>query len=158
MEKKSVEELLDGYPATLQIPVAWGEMDALGHVNNVVYIRYLESGRIAYFVQMGLSDFMGQAQVGPILASIQCRYKSPVTFPDTLVVGTRVTALGEDRMTMHHRVVSTRQKRIVAEGEGIVVSYDYHARKKAPLPANVRARVLEVERLDAVPVAEEPSS
>lgn len=155
MEHKSIDELLADYPVRLEIPVAWGEMDALGHVNNVVYIRYLESARISYLLQVGLEDFMGQGQIGPILASIQCKYKSPVTFPDTLIIGTRVTALGEDRMTMHHRLVSAAQKRIVAEGEGVVVSYDYVARKKAPLPDSLRRKILAAEKMAFA--EEEPS-
>ncbi len=141
----TISQLLAAYPVHLDIPVAWGEMDAFGHVNNVVYIRYLESGRIAYLRSLGLSDFMDLSGVGPILASIQCRFKAPVRFPDTLTVGTRARDLGADRFTMQHAIASHAQQRIVAEGEGVVVCYDYRAGRKAPVPDAVRARITAIE-------------
>ena len=142
-----MNELLVGYPVVIQIPVAWGEMDAYGHVNNVVYFRYFESARIAYFRQLELKQFMDQSSVGPILASIQCRFKFPVTFPDTLSVGTRVTEVGADRFTMNHRIVSQRHSRIAAEGDGVIVSYDYQLGQKASLPAELRAAIMHIEEL-----------
>ena len=51
----SVNELLKDYPVTVEVPVVWGEMDAFSHVNNVVYFRYFETARIAYFYEI---DFM----------------------------------------------------------------------------------------------------
>lgn len=138
-------DLLDGYLSRLDIVVAWGDMDAFGHVNNTVHIRWMESGRIHYFVQLGMEQMLDQSGVAPILASIQCRYKSPVVFPDTVTVGTRVKEMGEDRLTMHHRIVSRAQGRVVAEGEGVVVCYDYAARHKAPVPEPLRRAVQEIE-------------
>lgn len=120
-------------------------MDAFGHVNNTVHIRWLESGRVQYLMQLGLSEFMDQSGVAPILASISCRYRSPVVFPDVVTIGTRVKELGEDRFTVHHRIVSREQGRVVAEGEGIVVCFDYKAGRKAPVPPLVRARIRETE-------------
>jgi acyl-CoA thioester hydrolase len=144
-----MNELLAGYPVVIQIPVAWGEMDAYGHVNNAVYFRYFESARIAYFRQLELKQFMDQSGVGPILASIQCRFKLPLTFPDTLSVGASVIELGEDRFTMHHRIVSHRHNRVAAEGDGVVVTYDYQLGKKAPLPVEVRAAIMRVQEMVA---------
>ncbi len=140
-----MNELLASYPVVIQIPVAWGEMDAFGHVNNVVYFRYFESARIAYFRQLGLKQFLDQSAVGPILASIQCRFKFPLTFPDTLAVAARVTDIGADRFTMNHRIVSERHNRIAAEGDGVIVAYDYQLGQKASVPEDVRAAIMRIE-------------
>lgn len=141
----ATEDPLAGYPVRIAFPVAWGEMDALGHVNNVVYIRWLENGRVAYLAALGMEDFLEGSGVGPILASIQCRFKAPVVFPDTVTVATRVSALTDDRMTFHHRVLSESLGRIVAEGEGVMVSYDYAAGRKAPLPQRIRDAIRRLE-------------
>ena len=109
-----MNDLLGDYPVIIEIPVAWGEMDAFGHLNNVVYFRYLESGRVAFLRALGDIEFMGGKGIGPILASVQCRFKAPVTFPDTLIVGTRLRDLGIDRFTMEHLLVSRQRGRIVA--------------------------------------------
>ncbi len=140
-----MNDLLGDYPVIIEIPVAWGEMDAFGHLNNVVYFRYLESGRVAFLRALGDIEFMGGTGIGPILASVHCRFKAPVTFPDTLIVGTRLRDLGIDRFTMEHRLVSRQLGRIVAEGEGLVVAYDYSAGSKTPIPPEVRAALLALQ-------------
>jgi acyl-CoA thioester hydrolase len=145
-----MHDLLADFPITLDIPVAWGEMDAFQHVNNIVYLRYAESARIAYLERAGLGDTLQTTGIGPILASIQCRYKFPLTYPDTARIGTRAGEVGADRFTMHFRIVSTRHGRIAAEGDSVIVSYDYRAGSKVPLPAAMRAAIATLEAL-AVP-------
>jgi len=138
--------LLEGFAVTVTFPVAWGEMDALGHVNNIVYFRYFENGRAQYMTQIGFFDARAdQPAVGPILASINCRFRYPLTYPDSVTVGVRVTTLGADRFTVQHRVVSQQANVIAAEGEGVVVSYDYRRGQKAPLPAAVREAILALD-------------
>ncbi len=76
-----MENLLQDFPVVTEIPVAWGEMDALQHVNNVVYFRYFETARIDYFRHIQLMEDLAITQVGPVLSETQSRYKIPVTFP-----------------------------------------------------------------------------
>jgi acyl-CoA thioester hydrolase len=140
-----MSELLAGFPVIIEIPVAWGEMDAFQHVNNVAYIRYLESGRIAYLERTGMMEEMAAQGVGPILASVSCKYRFPLTFPDLLLVGTRVGEISADRCILQHRVVSTRHRKVAAEGEGVIVCYDYREQRKVALSAAVRARIEAVE-------------
>ncbi|MEA3339686.1 MAG: thioesterase family protein [Chloroflexota bacterium] len=140
-----MKQLLKDYPVVIEIPVAWGEMDAFQHVNNVVYFRYVESARIAYFQELGLMEVMERTGVGPILASVQCRFKIPLTYPDTVSVGVRVSEMGKDRFTMEYAVASQRLEKIATVGEGVIVSYNYSENKKAPLPAEVRERILALE-------------
>ena len=132
------------YPVTLVVPVAWGEMDAMRHVNNIVYFRWFESVRFAYFERIALPSLSGGA-VSAILASASCRYKAPIAYPDTIEVGGRVTALEEHAFVMRYAVWSRGLERLAAEGEGRVVTYDYAARAKVPLPPDLRARIVALE-------------
>jgi acyl-CoA thioester hydrolase len=136
-------ELLAGFPVTIEVPVAWGEMDAFGHVNNIVFFRYFESARMAYLDAIGFRG--GDGGPGPILASTQGRFRRPLEYPDTVHVGARAPEVGPDRFVMEYRVVSRRLGEVAAEGSGVVVSYDYTARRKAPLPDAVAARIRELE-------------
>jgi acyl-CoA thioester hydrolase len=142
----SIESLLDGYFVTIQIPVAWGEMDAFGHVNNIVYFRYFESVRIAYFERMGVMEHMKDTGVGPILASTQCRFRVPLTYPDTVTAGARVHSIEADRFTMHHCIVSHKLLKVAAEGNGVIVMFDYQRNAKATLPDSLRQRIEALER------------
>lgn len=136
---------LADFPIVERVPVAWGDMDAFQHVNNLVYLRWFETARIAYFRAAGWTQAVAAGGVGPILARTSCAFRAPLTFPDTIRVGARVEDLGADRFTMIYRVVSERLGVVAAEGDGRIVSFDYGAQKKAPIPAAVRAAIEALE-------------
>jgi acyl-CoA thioester hydrolase len=146
-----MEHLLKDFPVVIDLPIAWGDMDAFQHVNNVVYLRYFESARIAYFDRLNAIEFMNRTGIGPILASTQCKFKTPLAYPDTVSVGTRISQIEEDRFVMEYVVVSHRLQRVAAEGEGVIVSYNYREQKKAPIPAEIRQRISDIESSVAKP-------
>ncbi len=140
-----MNDLLAGYPVILPLDIAWGEMDAFRHVNNVIYFRYFESGRVKYLDATGAMSAMERSGIGPILHSIGCRFRFPLSYPDRVHVGVRVTEMSDDRFTVHHRLVSERHGRIAAEGDGIVVMFDYNRNQKAPVPAFLREAIARLE-------------
>jgi acyl-CoA thioester hydrolase len=140
-----VVQSLDGYPVVIKVPVRWGDMDAFQHVNNIVYFQYFESVRIEYFERIHAMDHLRETGVGPILASTQCRFRFPVTYPDTLLVGAKVTDLGEDRFTHRYLAVSQIHEKVAAEGDGVVVTFNYRTNQKAPIPAQIRQRIYGLE-------------
>lgn len=140
-----VNDLLQGYPVIVEIPVAWGEMDSFQHVNNAVYFRYFESARIAYSEKIRLIENKDRTGIGPILASTSCRYKLPLTYPDIVSVGAKVTGIEEDRFTMSYVVVSHRHRKIAAEGDGVIVMYDYREGKKTVIPDEILRRIRDLE-------------
>lgn len=131
----------------LSIPVAWGEMDALGHVNNVAYFRYLESSRVEYLRRLGFGRLPGGATpgIGFILQAAQCRFRRSVVYPDTLRVTARCTNIGTDRFTLAHEIISTSLNETAAVGEGTIVCYDYAKASKVPVPPELRAAIQSLE-------------
>lgn len=124
------------FPVIVPITVRWGDMDAFGHVNNTCYFRYFEQARIAYFqatISAGESGL--PSGIGPILASTECRFRAPVKYPDVLHVGARITELDDDRFTMFYRIYSENLDVIAADGEAVVVAYDYENDRKARVPS-----------------------
>ena len=140
-----MQELLAEYQVIIELPVLWGDMDAYSHVNNTVYFRYFESARIAYFERIQLYELRDATGIGPILGSVQCRFRLPLTYPDTISVGSRVTEIQDDRFEIEHAVVSHRHQKIAAQGAGIVVAYDYRAQKKAVWPDEVTLHIRQLE-------------
>lgn len=171
MSTASVDEILASCAVVLERPVTWGDMDAYQHVNNTVYFRYFEDARIAYFERAGLlgpassgpaagtpaGDAATKPAIGPILAETWCRFKAPLYYPDTVRIGTRISEIGEDRFTMEYLVASARLGRVAATGGGIVVSYDYAGKRKAPMPGAWR-EVLARPKLDPPAPAGAPVS
>src|SRR2546421_5495361 len=123
---------------TVEIPVAWGDMDAFGHVNNTIYFRWFESARIAYFEKIGMNERMKRERKGPILARTTCDYEKPLTFPDTIRATARVVKLGNTSFVMEYRVTSAKHGP-AAKGEGVIVLIDYEKGGKVPLDDELRA-------------------
>ena len=73
-----------------------------------------------------------------------CRFRRALFYPDTIEVGGRASEIADDRFTMEYRVVSLEHDEIVAEGSGVIVSFDYGERKKVAIPDDVRAKLKEL--------------
>ncbi len=124
-------------------------MDALGHVNNVVYFRYLECARVEFMRRCGMTDIRQPRGIGVILQHVQCRFRRPIVFPDTVTITARVTSIEADRFTLDHEIISEAQtmlapdkKPVVAAlGTSTIVTYDYTANAKAPIPADLRRAI-----------------
>lgn len=137
------------WTVTLTVQVAWAEMDAFGHVNNTVYLRWFESARIGYFERLGLvtNAVASHHEAWPILAHSSIDYRAPVVYPDTIDVAARVTKLGNTSFTMIYRAHSKQQGKVVAEGEAVVVMIDPKTGTKVALDPALRARVAALENL-----------
>jgi acyl-CoA thioester hydrolase len=138
--------LLADYPIHTSIPVQWGEMDLANHINNVVYLRWVESGRMDYLRALDLTDFSGRKQrIGVILGAVECKYLLPLSYPDTVVVGTRVTAVEADRFIMESAIMSEKYQKLAAVCKSRIVAFDYRDRKKATWPEQVLEGIREIE-------------
>jgi acyl-CoA thioester hydrolase len=140
-----MDDPLKNFPVVIELPVLWGEMDAFAHVNNTVYFRWFESVRIAYFEKVDFAATRDGSSLGPILASTRCRFRIPLTYPDMVSIGARVTEIQSDRFMMEYVVVSRAHQAIAAEGDGVVVAFDYRQNKKAALPPEIKKRIEELE-------------
>src|SRR5579872_3758836 len=105
----TVAELLAGFPVIVQQNIMWGEMDAYEHVNNVVYFRYFENARLEYIRRLDWFALETATGVGPILAATQARFRRPLTYPDVILIGARLSSLEEDRLHLEHKIVSRTQ-------------------------------------------------
>lgn len=141
-----MKELISAYPVVIDIPIAWGDMDAFQHVNNIVYFKHFESARISYFEKIDFFGVMKKTGIGPILAATQCSYKIPLTYPDHVTVGAKVDTIEKDRFIMKYAVISQKLKKIAALGEGVLVTFDYQNNKKTLIPDEIRKRIIDLEK------------
>ena len=127
--------------AQLKIRVQWGDMDALQHVNNTVYLRWVESTRLLFFDQL-IDGTVGKAAIGPILAWQDIKYIAPVVYPDTVHVFFNITALEEDRIQGEAELFSMERNRLVALSKNTLMAYDVSERKKAAIPKHWREKII----------------
>lgn len=140
--------LLENSPFVYSHKVTWGEMDAFNHVNNTEYFRYFEHARMGHFDTIAMMSFKDTDNTGPILAETHCRFKAPLSYPDEVFIGVSVKDLTLDSFTHVYRVVSRRLDRIVAQGEGKIVYYDYQNNARCALPAPLYNALKLAERSD----------
>ena len=94
-----------------------------------------------------MHTYKEQTGIGPILGSTSCTYKLPLTYPDTVSVGAKITGIEKDRFTMKYLVVSHRHQKIAAEGDGVIVMYNYHEGRKTAIPEELRQKLLAREKI-----------
>ena len=139
--------MLENYPFRMEITLAWGEMDAFQHINNVAYFRYLESTRIAYMEKLGIMQHMQKTHIGPILASAQCQFKAPLFYPDTILSAAAIADIQSDRFNIEHLILSRQRAKPAAKGRSLIVFYDYGQKRKTTIPAELERVLIEQAKL-----------
>ena len=120
------------------MPVQWGDQDLFSHVNNTVYIRWIETSRVEYWYQSGLHDLLEPRGLGPILASVKCDYKKQIRYPDAIQIGARVMKMGTSSLTLEHHIFSEQQQAVAAIGQSVVVLFDYEQQHPIPIVGDIR--------------------
>jgi acyl-CoA thioester hydrolase len=142
---KHVHPLLAGFPVVTTIPLLWGDEDAFGHVNNLIYLRWCETARVEYMLRTGMWVDLPPSGTGPILASLKCDYKAQLTYPDTVDVGTRIGAIRNSSFQMEHIVVSRNLAGVAAVVDSTLVWFDYGSRKAVAVPEQIRQVIAELQ-------------
>lgn len=127
------------------LTVHWGDMDSLGHVNNAIYFRYVETARINYFDELLEYDPTIWGGEGPILAEIQCTYVNQLRYPADIEVATRTTRLGGKSMTVNAAIFNKGSETVAAISSAVVVWFDYKKQVAVRIPDRVRDRIRSFE-------------
>jgi len=116
-----------------RMPIRWGDMDAMGHVNNTVYFRYMEQARIEWFTEAGCEpDPQGE---GPVIINARCTFIKQLKYPGEIEVKTFVGPAGRSSFEMYHEIRRLDEPDTLAsDGGAKVVWVDFPSEKSAPLP------------------------
>jgi acyl-CoA thioester hydrolase len=124
---------LSDYPMVHTQKIVWGDMDSMNHVNNTKYFYYCETARIE-FIKLLFSNFSGppssEMKSGLALAETSCRFKVPVTYPDTLYIGTAVIKIEDNQFCVKHAMFSQKLNLVAAEAEARMVHFDFQKGKR----------------------------
>jgi len=126
---------------TLRMPIRWGDMDAMGHVNNTVYFRYLEQARIAWFESLGHGG-KDAAGHGPVIINAHMTFIRQLRYPGDIECRMSAGGLGRTSFETRLEIRRADQPEVVyAEGGAKVVWCDYEAGKSVPVPDAIRALI-----------------
>ena len=126
--------------------VRYGDLDPQGHLNNAKYLTYFEQARIRYFEALSLfsknNSFM---DIGVIMADVHIKYLAPVYIGAPVKIGVRTVSIGNKSLTLQQTVVDGESGKLYAEGEVVLVTYDYHTHKTIPVLEEWRRKIAEFE-------------
>lgn len=133
---------LRDYPVRVEQPVAWGELDPNGHVNNIWYFRYVENARVELYRRIGKYDDESAQGVTIVVAATSCRFRAALGFGDVVTIGVKVDSIDDDRFCTSYRIVRKGDDGVVAEAQATLVCFDPDRKAKAAIPEKLR-RALE---------------
>ncbi len=125
-----------------QIRIEWADLDLYGHINNIAFFQYMQVARIAMCRHAGLTATIEPGKLSFILAASKCQYLSRLHFPGNVHIETRTSAIGNTSFTLQHHLFDDEGKK-VAEGEDVLVLFDYVEDSKVFVGEELRARLLQ---------------
>lgn len=127
-----------------RIPIRWGDMDAMGHVNNTTYFRYMEQARISWFAAL-VPEAEAWTQTGIVIANASCNYKRALVYPGTVEVKLFVGAPGGSSVPTFYEMHLAGDRHLYADGAATVVFIDLAKQKPMRIPDAMRERLLHAQ-------------
>lgn len=131
---------------TIEEKIRWGDMDALGHVNNTVFFRFCESARIAYFEAVKLNDHQSKASDGPGMVACNLNFRRQLKYPGRVSIQAKTSKIGRKSFTLEYLLRDCADQEIVADGSSVLVWVDYENAKAMPLPEALVETIVALEQ------------
>ena len=123
--------------------IDWGDLDLLGHVNNIAFSRFFQAARVEYCGHVGLNVYQGMT-TGPILAASRVQFTAQLFFPGNVRILTRCKKAGGTSIVLEHALYDDKGT-LCAFSEDVIVRFDFTAKTKIPLGDEIRAKIADYE-------------
>ena len=137
MSEKQPPATRQDYKQFMEIPTRWMDNDAYGHVNNVQYYSYFDTVVNSYLIEQGVLDIQNSPVIG-LVVETQCRYFSPITFPEVVHAGIRVARIGNSSVRYEVGLFTGDNDTVAAEGHFIHVYVTRSDQRPASVPGDMR--------------------
>ena len=133
----------DGWRFTFRDRIRYGDLDTNAHLNNVAYHQFFESARVAYMRELfpDVEPLGREGGLGMIFAETHVRFASPGFYEEVVRVDVRPAELRRSSVKIVFRMVAEADERLLAEGWGTLVGYDYEQGRAAPFPEPIARRL-----------------
>ena len=116
-----------------RMPIRWGDQDAMGHVNNTVYFRYMEQTRIEWLESFGFGTSVTQTE-GPVIVNASCTFLVPLTYPGHVEVRMFIGHPGRSSLPTHYELRPVGEDKLYAHGDAKMVWINPASGRSIPLP------------------------
>jgi acyl-CoA thioester hydrolase len=135
--------MLEGFPLVMRFAIPFADVDMMQHVNNVAYIRWLETLRAEYFAQVMRTPINGDR--GMILATINFTYERQLSYREQIAAGCKISRIGNKSFDFYYEVWSATEQHRCAHGITTVVAFDFTTNQTIAIPQNWRDAIAEYE-------------
>jgi acyl-CoA thioester hydrolase len=124
----------------LTLRIDWSELDLFGHVNNVMFMKYVQAARLHYTEHIGLMDLHRSENIGFMVAETNCKFKKALHFPGNVHITTKQLSIGNTSFVLEHHITNDA-KELVAIATDALVVYDFTKNEKCTVPAAIKSRM-----------------
>jgi acyl-CoA thioester hydrolase len=132
------------FSVSLTFRIDWSELDMFGHVNNVMFMKYVQSGRVNYWETTNIHKHFTDFKIGPMLAATSCQFKKPLFYPGNATIKTGVAFMKNTSFGLFHHILN-QQGELVATAEDVIVMFDYNTNEKIQIPEDIRGIIEKTE-------------
>ena len=133
------------FPVKLHLRLDWSEMDMYGHINNVMFFKFVQASRVGFWQKAGLENGFYKDKIGPILVSTGCQFSKPLFYPDNITVEVRLEFIKTTSIGLHHRILNGKGE-LSAEAHDVIVLYDFAKNEKVTIPSELRGAMEKVAK------------
>lgn len=134
----------NNFHVKLTLRLDWSEMDMFGHINNVMFMKFIQASRVNYWEKIGIDQDFRKTGIGPMLASTSCQFKKPLFYPGNILVEASVISIGNTSFKLNHRIWDQKGE-LAATGEDVVVLFDFNKNEKVVIPEEIRKMIEKIE-------------
>lgn len=125
--------------------IRWGDLDAIGHVNNIIFFQFCESARIAYFDALGVDRFKRKPTDGPGMVAANLNFRRQLKYPGRIRATANCTQVGERSFTLSYTIIDLADGFVAADGASVCLWVDYAEGKAMRLPDELVDQIARTE-------------
>jgi acyl-CoA thioester hydrolase len=133
-----------GFRVKLQLRLDWSEMDLFGHINNVMFMKYIQAARVNYWEKIKLNALYEKQRIGPMLVSVNCQFRKPLHYPGQVTIFTKIDFIKNSSFALQHLLLD-KENELVAEAHDVMVMYDFNTGQKVAFPEELKKNIGLVE-------------
>lgn len=126
------------YKLSLELRIDFNDLDMYRHVNNLTFIRFLQSGRVNFWEATGLATLFSETNKGAVLVSTHCDFKKSLFYPGKVIVKTKLGYIKNSSFALDQLILNEKGE-VCAEGRDIAVFFDFSKDQAVPIPLDLRA-------------------
>lgn len=130
----------EAYKLRLELRIDWSDLDMYKHVNNISFMRYMQSGRVNFWEASGIYKMYENTNMGTMLVSTHCDFKKSLYYPGKAIVKTKIDFIKNSSFGLKHLILNEANE-VCAEGKDVVVCYDFEKDKTFRIPEDLREQL-----------------